>query len=46
LHEAGPADFEMFKSMLADANRGQTGMPRIVVEGQKQPPPDDDDLPY
>jgi hypothetical protein len=32
VHEKGPADFETFLGMLADANRGPQGMPRIVLE--------------
>jgi hypothetical protein len=31
-HETGPADFQMFVGMLADANRGPQGLPRITIE--------------
>jgi hypothetical protein len=32
LRESGPADFQMFISMLKDANRGPIGTPRIIIE--------------
>ncbi len=32
LRESGPADFQTFKGMLAAANRGPQGIPRIMIE--------------